>query len=118
MMRVRAFLPVFLAALALPCASACESEDVVVATLPPPSGDGGTKGGPASRCVDNDDCEADAFCDRRSCEERTGHCEIRPEFCGSEPMPVCGCNDVTYRNDCLRQIAGVPLRAVDPCRPR
>ena len=45
-----------------------------------------------------------------------GVCAIPAEICTTEFDPVCGCNDVTYANDCERQRAGVALQSRGECR--
>ncbi len=44
-----------------------------------------------------------------------GHCESVPDACPLYLEPVCGCNGVTYGNDCERQMAGVQLAHFEPC---
>lgn len=36
-----------------------------------------------------------------------GECVERPEVCTTDYVPVCGCDGVTYSNDCNRLMAGV-----------
>ena len=48
-----------------------------------------------------------------------GKCAFKPEVCilhkGVFFIPQCGCNGVTYRNDCERRKAGVSLAHKGKC---
>jgi Kazal-type serine protease inhibitor-like protein len=45
-----------------------------------------------------------------------GKC-VQPGFvCYMLYQPVCGCNNVTYSNDCWRRMARVPLKAAGACK--
>lgn len=108
--RTASWLAATVAALAL--ASACASEEIVLAnvsSLEPGSG------APAKRCVENRDCSSSMFCARHDCEDVAGTCETRPVVCEEAPMPVCGCDDITYWNDCLRRTVGVPAMRPGEC---
>lgn len=80
------------------------TEVTVVATVPG-SDAGGV--GIGSRCVESSECDAGAFCEHQKCEELTGVCTAIPTACSSEESSVCGCNGVTYANECHRRAAGI-----------
>jgi hypothetical protein len=75
-------------------------------------------GGAACRaCNSDDDCGAGEVCDCRlaSCGKSGGVCVARPEVCPQLAAPVCGCDGMTYPNDCERLRAGVCKRSERPC---
>ena len=114
--------------------SACSSRDVVVFEVEPeddlPIVDAGPDAPPADAadaadadasdatipCRDLFDCPAYWFCFKNSCADAMGTCEPRPVFCTWEPGPVCGCNGVTYWNDCLRQQLGSAASSPGECQ--
>jgi hypothetical protein len=70
-------------------------------------GEGATCGGIAGLA-----CTPDLFCEFEagvcsSIADGTGTCKRIPQACTQQFAPVCGCNDFTFGNDCLRQAAGV-----------
>lgn len=98
--------------------AACAEHDVVVAEVAAP-GDGGEDGeagdsadaqplaeSGAPSCNTSEDCEPNAYCSRAACSDPTGTCILRPIVCDAGYDPHCGCDAVTYWNDCLRQRAG------------
>jgi len=64
-------------------------------------------------------CETGEFCDLPAglCNgaDLTGECKPVPQGCPEIFDPVCGCNGVTYANDCERQVAGVQLDHTGAC---
>jgi hypothetical protein len=56
-------------------------------------------------------CEAGQFCQYKPgvCGrfDQTGACARVPQLCPAIVLPVCGCNGVTYTNDCERERAMV-----------
>lgn len=98
--------------------AACTPIDTFVVDVP----DGGDVTLPSgTSCARNDDCMAGQYCEKASCGAALGTCASRPNasFCPSSGPPLCGCDGVTYWNDCLRQSAGVEaVREQGPCRMR
>lgn len=84
------------------------------------AGFGGTSGhagtGGSDLCRNNDDCPPSRVCAKIYCTDELGACEPEPLFCEATPDPVCGCNQVTYWNDCVRRSAGVPASTTGECR--
>lgn len=71
--------------------------------------------------VDNDNCGKNEFCligtgdCRRRSLSQEGGCIKRPAACGSDWNPVCGCDGVTYSNECSALSAGINVMRDSEC---
>jgi len=90
----------------------CSSTDVILATLPA-GDDAGTGHGPL-RCSGND-CPAGSYCEKSSCDALSGTCQFYPVDCGDAGPPECGCDGITYFDDCLRRENGIASFVPGPC---
>ena len=67
-------------------------------------------------CLTNFDCPLDSYC-----EKAIGFCDIvgecieRPGSCRFYTFHVCGCDGITYLNDCFAAKARISIDYLDPC---
>jgi hypothetical protein len=90
--------------------AACSRESVILATLPAEE-----DAAPPLRCATDQDCLPGAYCDKPSCDAPTGTCQIVPAVCDDVEQPSCGCDGITYFNDCLRKANGIASSTALPC---
>ncbi len=67
-------------------------------------------------CTSNDDCTPDRFCqtENGACGA-AGTCAERPFICPGIFLPVCGCDGVSYGNECGASAAGTSVAYEGDC---
>jgi hypothetical protein len=92
----------------------CESETVTLATIM--GSDSGTPPVPM-RCMSSKDCTNGYYCETAYCGDPSGGtCTLPPINCDTAPYgPVCGCDNVTYFNNCLREVNGIASYTDNEC---
>ena len=81
------------------------------------AGGGGSEldAGPVTNCASLLDCPQTWTCSKSSCSTPGGVCEPRPVLCPGDATPVCGCDHITYWNDCVRRQNGVAASTPGEC---
>jgi hypothetical protein len=92
----------------------CSNETIVLASIPVT--DSGIPAPPPQRCAESSTCPTGYYCSMPSCDAQTGTCVLPPAVCDATESPVCGCDHITYFNDCLRQANGVSASTASPCQ--
>lgn len=67
-------------------------------------------------------CETGEFCRRTikdmcGAADAPGICSPIPEMCTMDYSPVCGCDGVTYSNECVANSKGVSASYLGECKP-
>jgi hypothetical protein len=91
---------------------ACTEETITLATLPAEDAGVPMRG---VRCTVAADCPPDNFCEKEACDAPAGTCRRRPTLCAPESRPSCGCDGITYLDDCTRRSAGVASSSPGEC---
>lgn len=79
------------------------------------SGGASVEAGAFGTCITRSDCPPAWNCAKLDCASPTGLCEPPPLCLDSSAYPVCGCDHITYWNDCLRRQAGVAASTPGEC---
>jgi hypothetical protein len=100
----------------------CGSQDISVVTLHPSDAGGlschiEADGGVGASADGGAACPSGQFCQTTLCGDTLGTCQPRGERseCTGPASFVCGCDGISYFNDCLRQAAGVPASTQGGC---
>jgi hypothetical protein len=111
--RVRFAASIALVLATLRALSSCTDAPIVIASVP--ASDAGTPAEPVA-CLSLSDCPGGTFCSKTSCSaDAVGSCQLFPAYCDPTEKPVCGCDQITYFNTCLRQSAGIVFETANEC---
>ena len=81
--------------------AACSTDDIVLAT--------------DIQCARSVDCPLGSHCERLACGDAVGFCKQTPAQCSEEEVIVCGCDGVSYVNDCVRGACGAAASTNGAC---
>ena len=66
-------------------------------------------------CLSNDMCQPEEYCLLPGCGANSGNCAQRPVDCPDSWQPVCGCDKVTYSNECEAAQMGMTVDHEGEC---
>ena len=67
-------------------------------------------------CWEDAMCAEGQYCELAGCGAKSGACRSRPTMCYDLWAPVCGCDGVTYGNDCEAAAAGATVDHEGACK--
>ncbi len=66
-------------------------------------------------CAESVHCPKGSYCQKLACGDAVGFCKQRPTACAEEEAIVCGCDGVSYVNDCVRAECEAASSTPGPC---